>query len=259
MNASLQYIKNVTSKLKIQTVVTILAVVFACLWLQQCSMSSEMRSELQYEKKKNDQNLAAMKEVLSIVNKQNGDIEASKAAYIGGLDEIKKYNQSMYSKFKDQEGLLAGIYSNLSIKLDSLISKGDKQVQYNDSTYGIKFTTEYSDSSIYNRIDGETKFMVLDKTVKPINTSIYSNSMRIDMTYGFSELDDRYEVFAVVKSKKIKLNELEGVFTLKKNEITPVKKLRWGIGAQLGATYEYGNRRIMPYVGLGLSYNIIRF
>lgn len=44
---------------------------------------------------------------------------------------------------------------------------------------------------------------------------------------------------------------------------TVTKHARWGVGLQAGATYLPGTQgqqgAIQPYVGLGLSYNIITF
>ena len=255
MNKIIAFIRG----LNFTTILIAIAVILAILLFRQCDRSSKLKSDLTYEKTKNSQNLTAMNEVIKIVTTQNGEIEASKAAYIGSVEELKQYNMSLYNQLKDQKGMLAGIYSNLSIKLDSIIAKTDKPIQYNDSTYGIRFASNYADSGFRNRINGETKFMIANKKVSPINTIIFSNEMDIDMVYGFRELADRYEVFAVSKSDKVKFNQVEGVFTLKKTETIPVKKNKWGVGPQLGVTYNIANKSISPYVGFGVSYNIIRF
>lgn len=247
----------VWKRMSMQTVIIVAAVIFAFLWFQQCDRNSKLRAELKLEQKKNDQNLAAMNEVIKIVKKQNGDIEASKAAYIGSLADLKQYNEKLYQQLQDQKGLLAGLHADINIKLDSLLSKGDKPVQYNDSTYGIKFNAKYDDMNLHNSISGETKFTVRKKEIIPIHTMIFSNEMKIGITYGFREFKDRYEVFAVSKSDKITFDELEGFYTLKKDGAQ--KKLKWGLGPQVGVTYSLGSMKFMPYVGLGLSYNIVRF
>ena len=252
-------ILSLLGKLNLQTILVIAAVVFGLLFLAQCNRSKKLKEEIAYEKLKNDQNLAAMNGILTVVKKQNGDIETSKATYLGSLEEIKQYNSKLYNQLSGQKGLLAGIYSDFTIKLDSIMSHGDSQVQYNDSTYGIKFRVSYNDTNLSSNIDGETKFMVMKKRVEPIYTTIFSNEMKIGITYGFRELDDKYEVFAVSKSDKIKFNELNGVFTLKKPSIEKPKVLKWGVGPSVGVTYSIATKSVAPYVGVGLSYNFIRF
>jgi hypothetical protein len=240
-------------------VLLVLVGVFVFVFLQQCDARRRLKEDLEFERRKSDQNLAAMNEQIKVIKNLSGEIEASKATYVGSIEEIKKYNAELAARFESQKNLLAGIYSKVSIVLDSIVSIGDKPYQYNDSTYGIKFTTIYDKDEIFNRIEGETKFTIIGGKPNALNTSIYSNEMRIGITYGFRDLGDRYEVFALSKSGKVKFDELEGVLTLSKGASAPQKKLRWGIGPQFGVTYGVGQGKFMPYVGLGLSYNVVRF
>lgn len=253
------FLKSVFKKENLTTILVVAGVVFFMLWLQQCNRNKKLRDDIEFEKQKNEQNVAAMTEQIKVIKNLQGEMESSKATYLGSLKEVQKYDSALYERFKHQEGLLAGIYADFSVKLDSLMSHGDKPVQYNDSTYGIQFETVYDKDELYNRILGETKFQMVDRKLHPLNTTIFSNEMRIGISYGFRELKDRYEVFAISKSDKVKFNELEGVFTLKKPEIAPVKKLRWGVGPQIGVTWSFSKMQVMPYFGIGVHYSVIRF
>ena len=252
-------IKAVFKPQNITMILLVSAVILFFMLLQQCNRTKEVKAALKTEQLMNNQNLAALNEQIKVIKKINGDVETSKATYIGSVDELKKYNAALAAKFQSQQNLLAGIYSDFTIKLDSIISIGDKSKQYNDSTYGITFNAMYDKDDILNNINGETKFNIIKGKPSPINTTIYSNEIKIGITYGFRELKDRYEVFAVSKSDKVKFNELEGVYTLKKPDIVPVKKLKWGVGPCVGVTYGMSQGKIMPYFGVGLSYNLIRF
>lgn len=234
-------------------------VTLVVLLAQQCGRSKELSKLLEFERVKNEQNLAAMNEQVKYIRKFNGDFESSKASYIGELEEVRKYNEMLYGMFKDQENLLAGIYSSMTVKLDSLLSKGDDLTDYGDSTYGISFTTLYDEDNLFNKITGETKFLLSEGGPVPLGTNIFTNEMRIGIGYGFREKDDRYEVFAVSKSGNVKFDELDGVFVLKKENALPQKKLRWGIGPSAGATYMFGQSKLSPYIGFGVSYHLIRF
>lgn len=253
------FIKSVFKKNSITTILIVAGIVFFMLWLQQCNSNARLKDDLEFEKVKSTQNAAALTEQIKVIKNLQGEMESSKATYIGSLDDVQKYDSALYERFKHQEGLLAGIYADFSVKLDSLISNGDTYVQYDDSTYGIKFETTYDNYELYNRILGETKFQMIERKPRLLNTIIFSNEMRIGISYGFREFDDRYEVFALSKSDEIKFNEFEGVFTLKKPKVVPDKKLRWGIGPQVGVTWSFSNKKIMPYFGIGIHYSIIRF
>lgn len=241
--------------------IAVVAVVVALVVLlsQQCARNSELSKMLEFERLKNEQNLAALNEQVKVIRKLNGDFESSKASYIGELREVQKYNAMLYDMFKDQEDLLAGIYSSVNVKLDSLLSKGDDVTDYGDSTYGISFATLYDEDNLYNKITGETKFLLSGAGPVPLGTSIFSNEMRIGIGYGFRETDDRYEVFAISKSGNVKFDELDGVFVIKKEDTVPQRKLRWGVGPSVGATYLFGQSKVSPYVGIGVSYHLFRF
>ena len=243
----------------ILTVAVIAAVVLLALFASQCNRNAELSRMLEFERVKNDQNLVAMNEQVKAIRKLNGDFESSKASYIGELEDVRKYNEMLYDMFKDQEDLLAGIYSSMTVKLDSLLSQGDDVTDYGDSTYGISFATLYDEDNLFNKITGETKFIMSDMGPVPLGTNIFTNEMRIGIGYGFRETNDRYEVFAVSKSGNVKFDELDGVFVLNKESAEQAKKLRWGIGPSVGVTYLFGQSKASPYIGFGLSYHFARF
>ena len=255
----LNFVKSVFKKENFTVIMVVIIAVLMALWLQQCNRAGRLKDDLKTEQLKNDQNTAAMNEQIKVVKKLNGDIESSKATYMGSIDDVMKYDSAFAAKLKDQRNLIAGIYSDMSIKLDSIMSRGDKSVKYGDSTYGIKFETTYDKNMLFNKITGETKFGIAKGQVNPIGTSIYSNEMRIGITYGFREDKDKYEVFAVSKSDNVKFDELDGIFTLAKTTPAPVKRRNWCVGPQFGVTYGMRDYKVMPYLGLGVSYNLFSF
>lgn len=57
------------------------------------------------------------------------------------------------------------------------------------------------------------------------------------------------------------LNPYSTVKSYRVWQSAPPKKKRWGIGGQLGSSFKFENKKIKPapYIGIGLSYNFIRF
>lgn len=227
--------------------------------ISQCNRAKTADTALEFEKQKNAQNIAAMTEDIKVIKTSAGEIESSKAAYIASVEELKKMNSELANRLSGVQGLISGIYADMTIKLDTLISRNDKVITYDSTMRGIKFETVYDKDSIYNRIIGETKFRLVGTNIFPMHTSIYSNEIRLGITYGFRELDDRYECFAISKSGAIKFNELEGVLTLKKPAIVPVKKKPWGLGIALGPSFDFVNGKPGIAVSVGINYSIWNF
>ena len=230
---------------------------FVC--MSQCNRAKQLSADLEFEKTKNAQNIAAMTESIKTIQNHAGDYESSKAAYLASLDELKTMNSKLANKLAGVQGLISGIYADMSIKLDTIISRNDHVVKYDSTMRGIKFETTYDKDSLYNKITGETKFRLVGKDIFPVNTYIYSNELKLGITYGMRETDDRYECFAISKSKNIKFNELEGVLTIKKNAVAPEKKKHWGLGMQFGPSFDFVNGKPGLAVSVGINYSIWNF
>lgn len=98
----------------------------------------------------------------------------------------------------------------------------------------------------------DTMFIPMRDTIRQRDT-LFMPVQREYRTYG----DDRYN--AVVSGYKPRLESLN---IYQKREIVEVKeKKRWGIGLQVGyGVYLDGvHLNTCPYIGIGISYNLIRF
>ena len=256
MRRSFEYVLNPRN---MGTIMLAVIVALGALWLSQCNRTKSLKDELNLEKVKTEQNLAAMTEQIRVIKKLNGDMESSRAAYIGSLDDLKKMNSKLYSALSDQKGLIGGLYANMSVLLDSIVSRDDQAVVNEDSTVSIRFETEYSKQDLFNRITGETRFSLVDRKVVPMYTTILGNEMKIGVTYGFRELDDRYEVFAVAKNPVVRFDELDGFLTIKKLSAAPAKKKRWSVGPAVCWGIDAARLRSSVFVGIGVSYGLLRF
>ena len=131
--------------------------------------------------------------------------------------------------------------------------------KYNDNLYGLKFENHFADGvGFKSDIIGESRFTLNNNSIGPDSTFIRKNSMELTITYGMREVKDQYEVFAISPSKFVTIKDLDGAYIIKKQICPPTKIKHWGIGPQIGFGLTT-DLKFKPYIGVGISYNLIRF
>ena len=104
---------------------------------------------------------------------------------------------------------------------------------------------------------------VIDSVLVPVRDTIQLHdttfiAVPISQTY-YSEKE--YEAW--VSGYRAKLDSLHIYQQTAIVEIPVYKTVtkRWGLGVQAGVTYQFGQEknRVLPYVGVGISYNLITF
>ena len=128
---------------------------------------------------------------------------------------------------------------------------------------------EYKDSGFEQKIVGTSKFHVIPNEltkkwlITPETTVIDTNFTAIKITYGFKDLKNKYQVFAISASPKIQLSDLTGGYIIDKQpEAPPVPEKRWGIGPYLGYGLSAGSNlqpRFSWSIGFAAHYDILQF
>jgi len=241
---------------------------------QTCSTLKTERAQREFEIKQNAQNLSALKDSITVeFNKKLQAYEYSKDNYLlNEISELKKYNEKLYKDLSKVKGdIIAAINSNASADLSGI--EADSQLVVYDSTtnnYGIAFKSHYADSGFVQDLEGVSKFFVYPIletnkwTIRPTSTIFNKNYTQINLTYGFRELEDKYEVFAVSSSPKVKINNLDGLFVLDKApQKAPEKPKRWGFGPYIGAglntDFNLDNPRFGWSIGVSVHYDIFQW
>lgn len=144
-------------------------------------------------------------------------------------------------------GFLAGWFSRVPARVEDFIEKVD--------------TLVVRDTIMRDRPVFVDRYLVRTDTVK---LAVHDTTLRVDSVLVDVPIERRiYEedslYRAVVSGYRPSLDSLLVYRTT--TEITkfvpvPVKK-RWGVGIQAG--YGFGRQGISPYVGVGISYNLINF
>jgi len=213
---------------------------------QTCSTLRKERIDREYVEKQNSQNLSTLKDSIIVAfNKKLKAYEYSKDNFVvQKLADLEQYNKSLYNELKNIKGdVIAAIKTEAHGDLGG-ISTTNKVTVIDEKTnhYGLNFKTDYKDPGFEQLLVGTSKFYVIPNettkkwTITPDVTAIDTNLTVVKITYGFKDLKDKYQVFAISPSTKIKLTELNGAYFIDKQPALSPKK--WGFG---------------PYIGYGLS------
>ena len=226
-----------------------------------CDRNKQLKHEVKREKEISAQNYAALTDQIKMVDDKLGQAEYTRASFLAKIDDLAKLNKNLAGKIEEIKGdVISIIDSKVGAGLDSIVISNEL-VQIDDITYGLAFKNEYEEIGFYSYIEGMSKFKFFNNEIKPDSTEIFKNNIKIGLTYGFKELDDRYEIFAKSPSNKVTIDELEGALIIKKDNpgVAETTKKRFGLGPNIGLGYGFGDTKFRPSIGIGLQYNVIRF
>jgi len=182
---------------------------------------------------------------------------------VGSLGDLQNYNKSFYTEMKSMGNTVAGIQSQLSVNLPSIISAVSRSTtDPKDSTKMlIPWNFNYSDPGLTEILAGKTQFRLINnKILSPIISTLDTNIFKIKINYGFIEKDGKYIVQANTPSKLIVFDELNGALILDKMPQSAVTvSSPWSFGPYLGLGLNTDltgqNSRFGWSLGVGVSYN----
>lgn len=259
------FLSKLFSKDNRQFVLLAALIVVCMLWFRQCDNTKKQKAEAERQELINAQNIRALNDSIRYVKNKAGDIEAIKSSFVAKLSDLEKLNKDLYAESKKEMGnLKALIKGGFTGGVGNVVISNELKRYPDGITYGLTFKDTKIDSGMVWKIDGESKFKWENNTIYPSTTIINSNTMKLKMVLGFKENKDNYEVFARSASPNVTVDELSGVLLIPKKPdlLTPVaKKKKFGLGVQVGYGIGFMDKqlRLSPYVGVGLSYNLINF
>ncbi len=210
-----------------------------------------------------NQNIIALNDTLTITRTKNGDLIADKVVLVSKNGDLKDLNSSLADEVKDIEGKVVRLTNTvIQLKNAQPIYLTDTFYVFNNDSILVKWQKyEQYDTNNYRKLRGETTLYKKDSVITNTKTILYEDVLGLSLTTGLREIDDKITIFVTSKYPGFNVTKLEGA------EIDPdsnpifknfvQKKKPWGIGVQVGGGF--GLNGITPYVGVGISYNIIRF
>lgn len=191
------------------------------------------------------QNIEALSDTVHYYKSKSKSLVAEKKALTGSFKDVKEVDKVLYNEVKDMKIKSSDVSAAAHISGEIDLGKNDTVFKVTHDTIYKGFSKDFDFSNKYRSLSG--------------NVNYHKDSLKISFSKDIVNFD--YTV-AVTKDSKIavksnnpyiKYKEISG-FTLPKK-----KQKRWGIGPYAGVSYDFVNSKIVPTVGIGIQYSIIRF
>lgn len=200
---------------------------------------------------------------LEVYKNRVGELYVSQQTYVTTVKDLERLNDELYKevkKLKDNPLIVTKIVTEF--QHDTLIIPSN-EIVYKDTVY--MYTWNYNDE--WCSIEGNSEFNLTNLNG---TTTINKWNSITDLTLDIVE-DKNKELQILIKSSNpyCTIKSIEGA-VISPDKIKSINsniknKNKWGLGFQLGGgigLYNNGYKNIpvvVPYVGIGLSYNLITF
>jgi len=249
----------------------IMIIVIAIFLVGTCSRVSNLKEEAEIK----DQNISALADSIKTIKTANGELQASRDAYMASAKELEQYNKELSDDVKKQKGnvvTLNKIVFNLEQDKAELEKwKAENQPKPNppsqetDSTWKVPWVARYVyDSTNFDSYAGTT-IIGLRGPYDLSKVSVFHNGT--DLTYRNSQIgliwgqkwegkgkNKRLRVYAQTAHPAFKAKLLEGVY------VDYPEKRHWftgfGVGPTLNLGYDFLNNQPAVVVGIGIHYSI---
>ena len=245
---------NMLKKLNLNTVLIIISIIFALLYIRQCSKSYKLKELVSISYNNN----SALNDSLKYYQSSNGSLIYEKGILISNRKELKRLNSDLKKELdylKKNPKII--IKEGITI-VDSFPIKSEV-LTYPDDVIGIKWShdTVY-DIHNYYKLLGETCFTISDSgdVINPKSRVILSD-IGISLTTALIKEDGNYKILATSNYPGFKISDIQGAIIDKKMITTDESSfiigpaIGYGISLSSGGSISHGFN-----VGFNLTYNL---
>lgn len=181
---------------------------------------------------------------------------SAKQMIIAERDELKKTNAELYAEVKNlKDNPIVITKTDIVFKTDTIIAQSDSIVTPDITTKNLFWSTQ--DNGFYV-LKGLTS---VKSDFSSFQTTINNLTIPISITTDIIEKDKKLMFITKSDNPYVNITYMNGAF-LNPKDSKVIKsyfpKKHWGIGLQLGAGLDK-NLGVTPYLGIGVSYNLITF
>ena len=249
-----EWLKNFVKGIRLKDVIyfIIILLLFGALTT---SMQKCHSNENQYEA-----NIRALTDTISYYKAKDGDIVAVKSAFSARADELKMLNKELYDKIKSLDVKPKTITNTVYMQGETeflpqdtaWVVKHDTVKYYNTVTH--ETVTQITPKNTYKDFAFNNEWRDLEGYVKYKNDTlgldITKDVVRFDYTVA---MDKNNKIYIKSSNPYVKYNEISGF------QLPQQKQKKWGIGPQVGVSYDPIHNKIVPTIGIGLQWSPIRF
>lgn len=249
----------------IKFVLIAVSIIFCLLFLNQCKKAKDLDNQIKVEKELNEQNIKALNDsIRKSIDEQNNQVFKKLSYVVNDMERLKLLDKNLYDKLFDEKGRprvyleTKVVYREKHIYMPTL-------VEHNGDSTNLKWSHYNKDDGSYQILEGYTSVKidsVYKDKLKVGNTHITKNEIGIDLDVILKDNENGDSTEFVIKSKSpnISIEKINGVTLIEKNKPSRYKDRRsFSIGPQIGVTHSFEHKRPMPYIGIGLQYNLINF
>ena len=244
------------------------------LFLNQCSKTKELKSEIEANQKKNIQNTAALTDSIKIYKTNSGKNAYSKPIAEMTPDEISKFFPDLYKRLKDELGDVKILW-NTHIEYVDTGSVKNGIIKLDSNKYSLDYVYNSKDSCL--RFKSTNIFYIearlADKTSNKYNinatpgiSTISDLKFNLGITTGIKEENGLYKIFITPDNKNVYISDLKGadvsnMFIKQNPSETNEKPKKWSLGPYIGVGANFNKTNYMLGVGVGISlqYSLIKF
>ena len=255
-------------------IVAVISVILTVIMLQTCQENKDLRNQIEAEKAKTEQNIAALTEDLKSYKDKYDNQGFIKPILQLTKEELKQHNPDLYSELEKELSKVVIIYKPKIVYVDSGETK-NKVVKLSENDYSLNFNYTSKDNVL--NIAGRSTFGAFvtptkdstkfDLDIKPGITHLDSTTIKFGLVTGIrQDPDNIYRIFVKPSSPNIRITSLEGAVVSDYINLTPVAPKpvnKFGISAYCGygATIDLKTRTaaIGPSAGVGFTYQILSF
>lgn len=282
-------VKGIISFLTSKTFLVILIVILVLMIGRSCA---KIRDAQRMEDI-NQQNITALTDTIKIERTKSGSLEQSIAGYVLSEKNLKKVNEDLYNRVKDEKGKVISLnraviqlwqeMAGLKEHINYLESIMGQPVQINDSTFQIPWLLKYDwDPLNFDVYNGQSfvglsikpgytwREAIADKNVIKLihyKTEMIDRLSQVDLTFGQKVEDDQLRIFITTKYPGFTTTSLSGVL-IDPNTNPYIKDLMkkkkwipntWSVG--VGPSFGYDVLTLKPYLGIGvtINYNLLQW